>query len=52
MKFRLGLLCVLLTSTLTFAGDGIPARGSAEDYTAHDVSGRSPSAPPMSLPPK
>jgi hypothetical protein len=40
MKFRLGLLCVLLTSTLTFAGDGIPARGSAEDYTAHDVSGK------------
>jgi hypothetical protein len=40
MKFRLGLLCVLLASTLTFAGDGIPARGSAEDYTAHNVSGK------------
>ena len=40
MKFRLGLFCLLLTLTLAFAGDGIPARGSAEDYTAHDVSGK------------
>jgi hypothetical protein len=40
MNIRLGSLCLLLTSTLAFAGDGIPPRGSAEDYTAHDVSGK------------
>jgi hypothetical protein len=40
MKFRLGFLCLLLTLTLAFAGDGIPARGSAEDYSTHGVSGK------------
>jgi hypothetical protein len=40
MKFRLGSLCLLLTLTLAFAGDGIPPRGAAEDYPAHLVSGK------------
>jgi hypothetical protein len=40
MKFRLGSLCLLLTLTIAFAGDGIPARGSVEDYSAHQVSGK------------
>jgi hypothetical protein len=30
----------LLTLTLAIAGDGIPPRGSAEGYPAHDVSGK------------
>jgi hypothetical protein len=40
MKFRLGALSLLITLSLAFAGDGIPPRGSAEDYTAHEVSGK------------
>jgi hypothetical protein len=40
MNLRLGALCLLLTLTLAFAGDGIPARGSADDYPAHQVSGK------------
>ena len=40
MKFRLGFSGVLLTLAVAFAGDGIPPRGSAEDYTAHAVSGK------------
>jgi len=40
MKLRLGLLCLILTLTMAFAGDGIPARGSAGDYPAHEVSGK------------
>jgi hypothetical protein len=40
MKLRLGSLCLLLTLTIAFAGDGIPPRGSAEDYAAHQVSGK------------
>jgi len=40
MRFRLGSLCLLLTLTAAFAGDGIPPRGSAEDYPAHQVSGK------------
>src|SRR5580704_2073554 len=39
MKFRVGSLCLLLTLAIAFAGDGIPPRGSAEDYPAHQVSG-------------
>lgn len=40
MKLRLGSLCMLLALTSAFAGDGIPARGTAEDYPAHQVSGK------------
>jgi hypothetical protein len=40
MKLRLGSLCILLTLTVAFASDGIPPRGSAEDYPAHQVSGK------------
>lgn len=40
MKIRLGSLSLVLTLTTVFAGDGIPPRGSAEDYTAHEASGK------------
>jgi len=40
MKFSLGALCFLFTLTLAFAGDGIPPRGTAEDYPVHQVSGK------------
>jgi len=40
MKLRPGFLCLLLTSTLAFAGDGISPRATAEDYPAHTVSGK------------
>lgn len=40
MKLRIGFLCLLLTLAIAFAGDGIPPRGSAEDYPAHQVSGK------------
>ena len=40
MKLRLGSLCILLALTVAFAGDGIPPRGSADDYPAHQVSGK------------
>jgi len=40
MKFRPGSLSFLLALSIAFAGDGIPPRGSAEDYTAHEVSGK------------
>lgn len=40
MRFRPGSLFLLLTLSSAFAGDGIPPRGSAEDYTVHDVSGK------------
>ncbi|MEI9973889.1 MAG: hypothetical protein WDO73_18650 [Ignavibacteriota bacterium] len=39
MKIRPVLLCLLATIAVAFAGDGIPSRGSAEDYSAHIVSG-------------
>jgi hypothetical protein len=34
------LLCLLPAAALAFAGDGIPPRGSAEDYPAHQTSGK------------
>ncbi|HUB83129.1 MAG TPA: hypothetical protein VMB03_30220 [Bryobacteraceae bacterium] len=40
MNFRLGSLLLVLTLPAALAGDGIPPRGSAEDYTAHEVSGK------------
>ncbi len=40
MRFRPGSLCLLLTVSIAFAGDGIPPRATAEDYTAHAVSGK------------
>jgi hypothetical protein len=40
MKLRLGALSLFLTLAIAFAGDGIPARGSADDYPAHQVSGK------------
>jgi hypothetical protein len=40
MKLRIGSFCLLLALTIAFAGDGIPPRGSAEDYPAHQVSGK------------
>jgi hypothetical protein len=40
MKLRFGSLCLLLTLTGAFAGDGIPPRGSAEDYPAHQAAGK------------
>lgn len=40
MKLRLGSLCLLLAMSIAFAGDGIPPRGTAEDYPAHQVSGK------------
>jgi len=40
MTFRLASLCALLALAMAFAGDGVPPRGSAEDYAAYDVSGK------------
>jgi len=40
MRFRLGSLFLLLTLAVALAGDGIPARGSADDYPAHETSGK------------
>jgi hypothetical protein len=40
MNIRLGSPIVLLTLSAAFAGDGIPPRGTAEDYSAHTVSGK------------
>jgi hypothetical protein len=40
MKFRIGSLCLLLKLTVAFAGDGIPPRGTADDYPAHQISGK------------
>lgn len=40
MKLRILLFCCLLSTVIGWAGDGIPPRGSAEDYKAHEVSGK------------
>ena len=40
MKFRVAAVCLTLALTIASAGDGIPPRGSAEDYPAHQVSGK------------
>lgn len=40
MKFRVGPAFISFALWSAFAADGIPPRGSAEDYTAHDVSGK------------
>jgi hypothetical protein len=42
MHIRLGSLslCLFLLPVVAFAGDGIPPRGSVEDYPAHEVSGK------------
>ena len=40
MTGRLGFLCALFALTIVFAGDGIPVRGSAEDYPAHQAAGK------------
>jgi len=34
---QIGLLCLLPAIAVAFAGDGIPPRGSAEDYPAHQI---------------
>jgi hypothetical protein len=40
MPLRLGFLCLLLAIASALAGDGIPPRGSAEDYPVHQISGK------------
>ena len=40
MKFRLGSLFLLLALAAALASDGIPPRGSADDYPAHETSGK------------
>jgi hypothetical protein len=40
MRFRPGSLALFVALAIAFAGDGIPPRGSADDYTAHDISGK------------
>ena len=40
MTLRLGFLFLLLAMASASAGDGIPARGSADDYPAHQTSGK------------
>jgi hypothetical protein len=40
MKIRLGSPVAFLTLAVAFAGDGIPPRGTAEDYSAHTASGK------------
>src|SRR5580704_12157249 len=40
MKVRPVLLCLPLALTLLFAGDGIPPRGSADDYPAHQTTAK------------
>lgn len=40
MTLRLGFLCLLLALASAVAGDGIPARGSADDYPAHQTVGK------------
>ena len=40
MPLRLGFLCLLLAIASALAGDGIPPRGSAEEYPAHQTAGK------------
>ena len=40
MTLRLGFLLLSLAVAAAFAGDGIPPRGSAADYSAHATSGK------------
>jgi hypothetical protein len=40
MNVRPGVACACLMASLCLAGDGIPPRGSANDYPAHEVSGK------------